>query len=200
MDCGASARHSLLELGFLPGLTKAVRPREAGVLAWTAPGRSLNLVRVVQRLRSGVLLTAACLLLVACGGSSDDAREALRVGPSSDITETVEALVGAALSGDADRFSRYLASSCREQGNVAAAAGALRDLLPAGQVDVQIPRMEVDTVDQSHVTVTVLPGLQVLVDGKPLSESVAVGIVGLELDLVWEVGAWRLESCEAVAS
>ena len=155
---------------------------------------------MVQLLRSGVLLTAACLLLAACEGSSDDARETLQVGPSSDITETVEALIGAALSGDADRFSQSLASSCREHENVAAAAGALRDLLPPGQVEVQIPRMDVDTVDQSHVTVTVLPGLQVLVDGRPLSETVAVGIVGLKLELVWEVGAWRLESCEAVAS
>ena len=98
--------------------------------------------------------------------------------------------------GDEDAFAQYLASSCDRSGNPLAAVAALRNLLPEGQIEVQLPTVQVDYRDPDHVTVNALPDMKILVDGEELPESTAVAIVGPKLDFVREGGSWRLESCD----
>ena len=132
------------------------------------------------------LTLIASLAFVGCGGSSDDA--APTGGPVSEeeIRMTLEGVLNAALNGDASAFSAYLASSCEGREDLTQGVGLLRSLLgglvPQGELSVRLPEVEYDVVDATHVAVTGLPGLELLVDDQPVEAGVATGIAN-----VWEV-------------
>ncbi len=136
-----------------------------------------------------------CLFFVACGGGSNSVHVTPVDNAPSDIKEAVEGILTAALAGDEGGFSQYLSSSCDNPGNFIAAVGALRGILPKGQLEVQLPTVQVDYRDSDHVTVRALPGLTVLVDGKALPESTELSLAGPHLELAREAGSWRLENC-----
>ena len=76
--------------------------------------------------------------------------------------------------------------------------GLLRGLLPNGEISVEVPEVEFDVVDGDQVTVTALPGLEVLVNDETVQENVATGITHAALKLLREDGVWRVENCEDV--
>jgi hypothetical protein len=148
--------------------------------------------------RSSAVLLVGCLLLAACSSRSSDSHEVATGVVTDEIRETVKGLITAALSGDADTFSTYLASSCGNPKNSIAAIAALRGLLPEGQVNVELPKVDAQLLDENHVKVTALSGLKVSVDDTPLPDTVALAITEPELRFVRENGKWRLETCAAV--
>lgn len=148
--------------------------------------------------RSLAVLLLCCALLAACGGQSNDPRERASDAVTNEIREAVKGLVAAALNGDADGFSSYVASSCANPENSIAAAAALRRLLPEGHLNVEVSQVDAEVVDEDHVTVTALSELKVSVDDKPLPEAVALAIAEPELRFVRENGKWLLENCEDI--
>ena len=145
------------------------------------------------------LILVASLVFAACGGGSEDAEPSGGSVSGDDIQTTLEGVLNAALNGDAAGFSAYLASSCEDKEDLAQGVGLLRSLLgglvPEGEISVRLSEVEYDIVDASHVTVTGLPGLQLLVNDQPAEEGVATGIANASLKLVREGRAWRIESC-----
>jgi hypothetical protein len=146
------------------------------------------------------LIFVASLAFVACGGSSRDAKPPGGSVSEDEMRTTLEGVLKAALNGDAAGFSAYLASSCKGKEGLAQGVGLLRSLLgglvPEGEISVRLPEMEYDVVDASHVNVTSLPGLELLVNDQPVEDGVATGIANVSLKLVREGQAWRIESCE----
>lgn len=145
------------------------------------------------------LILFVSLVFVACGGGSEDAEPSGGSVSEDEIRTTLEGVLKAALNGDAAGFSAYLASSCEGKEDLAQGVGLLRSLLgglvPGGEISVRLPEVEYDVVDASHVTVTGLPGLELLVNDQPVEDGVAIGIANVSLKLVREGRAWRIESC-----
>ena len=155
--------------------------------------------KVVYRLLA-LLLVGAGLVFGACGGgSSEDSAPSGGPVTEDDIRATMEGVLTAALNGDAAGFAAYLASSCEREEELAQSVGLLRsllgDLAAEEEVSVRLPEVEYDIADANHVTVTGLPGLQLLVDDQPAGGGVATGVANVSLKLVREDRAWRIESC-----
>lgn len=138
------------------------------------------------------------MLLAACSSRSSDPHEVATGVVTDEIRETVKGLITAALNGDADAFSTYLASSCGNPKSSIAAIAALRGLLPEGHLNVEVPKVDAQILDENHVKVTALSGLKVSVDDRALPDTVALAITEPELRFVRENGNWRLETCASV--
>jgi hypothetical protein len=146
------------------------------------------------------LIAIAALVLAACGGGSNDDQPAAGSVSKEEVRATIEGVLRAALNGDAAGFSSYLAASCQGKEDLTRGVGLLRSLLGGlgaeGEISVRVPDVEFDAADANHVTVTGLPGLELLVDDEAAEDGVATGIANVSLKLVREGGAWKIEGCE----
>lgn len=142
----------------------------------------------------------AALLFAACGGGSSSPPPATGSVSNEAVRATVEGALRAALNGDADAFSGYLASSCQGKEDLSRGVGLLRSLLGGlgaeGKISVDVPDVDYDISDADHVTVTGLPGLQILVNDEAAGAGIATGIANVSLKLVREGDRWKIASCE----
>ena len=146
------------------------------------------------------LIVVAGLVCAACGGGSKDGAPAGGSVSEDELRTALQGMLHAALNGDVDGFSAYLASSCEGGDDIVQGVGLLRSLLGGlgaeGEISVEVPEVEYDVVDANHVTVTGLPDLRVVVSDQPPQGGVATGIANVSLKLVREGLAWRIESCK----
>lgn len=146
-----------------------------------------------------LVLLAACLLFAGCRGSSSS-HQAPPPAVSSDIQRTMQGLLTAALSGDVSAFASHLSSSCGDPTRAIAVLGAVRSLLPEGNLTVSISHLDAEMIDETHVSVTGLSGLSVLVNNTPLPSGVALSLTKPRFRFVLEAGQWRLENCQDLGS
>jgi len=147
-----------------------------------------------------LLLLAACLLFAGCRGTSTSSHQAPSPTVSNDIQRTMQGLLTAALSGDVSAFASYLSSSCGDPTKAIAVLGAVRSLLPEGNLTVNLSHIDAEMIDETHLSVTGLSGLSVSVNNTPLPSGVALSLTKPRFRFVLEAGQWRLENCQDLGS
>src|SRR3990172_218995 len=129
-----------------PSLPTAIRPGSTATARPAILSREGQARKGEQVYRFCALILVASLVFAACGGGSEDAEPSGGSVSGDDIRTTLEGVLNAALNGDADGFSAYLASSCEDKEDLAQGVGLLRSLLgglvPEGEISVRLSEVE----------------------------------------------------------